>query len=367
MMQDKKSQKKPQKEKQEEEIKIKTMLIVDDFFTQFLEKRQKNFVKKLEKIEELKKKKEEELTTEQKDLIANVHLTNEKIKYFDDIKELYFQAYQKKENIAQEVNCPISDLMDIFFTGNVMQHLPISSLDSIESSLSKNHQNLVHSLYSSVFKASHTHDTLGNAKKLMIDALKDLELIQSVRNTINNKVLSNPNTIQINNAPIQNEIHLVKTERKNSSHKKQSIHEDEKLVSKNNNDEEIKQENIQTVNEENNIKIVQLPVEGQEKQYRGKGRAYRGHNKRHNDNKNYNNFKNEERDYKDKPEESGQYRGRNNYKNSNQASYNKGNELNSDNNRPYQRNKRGYNEGEYKRKEDAATRPQTEHYVKSGY
>lgn len=83
--------KKPTSTKQvTEEPKVKSTFIVEDFFTQFLDKRQKNFVKKLDRIEELRKKPENELTTEQKELIANAHLTQERVKYFDDIKELYF-------------------------------------------------------------------------------------------------------------------------------------------------------------------------------------------------------------------------------------------------------------------------------------
>jgi hypothetical protein len=61
---------------------------IDDFFTQFLDKRQKNYTKKLDKINELGKKKLGELTPEQQELVQNKHLTLERIKYFDDIKEL---------------------------------------------------------------------------------------------------------------------------------------------------------------------------------------------------------------------------------------------------------------------------------------
>lgn len=177
--------KKPTSTKQvTEEPKVKSTFIVEDFFTQFLDKRQKNFVKKLDRIEELRKKPENELTTEQKELIANAHLTQERVKYFDDIKELYFQAYQKKEQQLNELPCKASDLMDLFFAGNMMKHLPSSTLEVFEHALPKEHQRKIEHVHINVFKQSHTHNTLKEAKKLVSSALEDIQLLENLRKTV---------------------------------------------------------------------------------------------------------------------------------------------------------------------------------------
>ena len=57
-----------------------------DFFTIFLQLRQKNYLKKKTKIENLEQKPKEELTIEQKHLVENKQKTFDKIQSFDDIR-----------------------------------------------------------------------------------------------------------------------------------------------------------------------------------------------------------------------------------------------------------------------------------------
>lgn len=77
---------------------------MDDFFTQFLDKKKRNYTKKLEKIEQLQKKAASELTTEQRELVNNRAKVVEDAAYFDEIKQLYFAAYNKKEGQKQVTN-----------------------------------------------------------------------------------------------------------------------------------------------------------------------------------------------------------------------------------------------------------------------
>lgn len=315
-----KAKTKNQKTQAQEAKKEKTTIVVDDFFTQFLDKRQKNFNKKLEKIEELKKKNPAELTTEQKDMVTNVHLTLEKIKYFDDIKELYSQAFLKKEQNEKALDNQISDLLDLFFTGCIMQHLPSSSLESIEKTLPKEHQKKVGELHHHAFKPSHTHDSLKEAKNVVKSALDDLTFVESLRNTVNSQILSNHNLI--NNvvevveiaqveAPVQCEVHLVKKEKKSVQPKKQAIFvdddEDEEIEVETRVSQKsvgkaspVKSQKVTENQPKNNqeetevIKIAQLPVEDEEKNERVHKKGYRSYNGGKDGNPNYrkNNYKN---------------------------------------------------------------------------
>lgn len=171
---------------------------INDFFTQFLEKRQKHFVKKLEKISELEKKKPNELTPEQNELVQNRHLTLDKIKYFDDIKDLYTQANSKKEVPVAKAPEPdnskgssntASHMLNLFFTGHVLQHLTNTSQQAIESSLSKDQQIVVSALHAKVFSHSHTHSSLEEAKAQLGEALNDASLMTALNITVSSRIL----------------------------------------------------------------------------------------------------------------------------------------------------------------------------------
>ena len=206
------TQPKTQKPKKSTPEQPTTKPAIDDFFTQFLEKRQKNFVKKLAKISELEKKNPAELTPEQQDLVQNKHLTHERIKYFDDIKELYSAAYQKKDSpvatpdpVAQKTAFnPTGHVLNLYFTGHVLQHLPDSSRKAIEVSLSHDHQAKVAETYNRVFTPAHTHDTLDEAKAVLEQALLDAELLNALEQTVGSRALEKH--------PAQVHVQLVKSQ-----------------------------------------------------------------------------------------------------------------------------------------------------------
>jgi hypothetical protein len=192
---------------------------IDDFFTKLLDKRQKHYVEKLAKISELEKKKLDELTPEQQDLVQNKHLTHERIKYFDDIKDLYSQAHAKKENPTQAtttsgVNAGIvsANVLNLFFTGSVLQHLTNTSQKAVESTLSQSQQTQVSQVWGKVFNHAHTHETLEEAKVVLTNTLNDNDLVIALQNTVSSRILekhqhNNQEKTQTN---VQNEIHLVK-------------------------------------------------------------------------------------------------------------------------------------------------------------
>ena len=71
---------------------------LDDFFTKFLYKKKRNLGKKMTKIEELEKKKADELTAEQKETLGSKKETVEKVAYFDTIFDMYKEAYLQKDD-----------------------------------------------------------------------------------------------------------------------------------------------------------------------------------------------------------------------------------------------------------------------------
>lgn len=258
---------------------------IDDFFTQFLDKRQKNYTKKLDKINELGKKKLDELTPEQQDLVQNKHLTLERIKYFDDIKELYSQAHSKKEQPVDQASPQdnleslIGHALNLYFTGNVLQHLTNTSQKAIESTLSHQHQTKVGDIYGKVFHLSHTHESLESAKNHLADALNELEFINALNNTVTSKILEKHQHAKIHEVleqvpevkevqPILVETHLVKVtpkgfmcrsddEEEDEVAPKPKHHQKQKAPQQHHNEHKV---HHQHHNEhKNEIKIVALP------------------------------------------------------------------------------------------------------------
>merc|ERR1711976_252649 len=72
---------------------------VEDFFTVFLAKKNRNLKKKLDKIAELevRVKNKEELKREQLDMIQRKSETQDQIDENDKIKACYLEAYSKKD------------------------------------------------------------------------------------------------------------------------------------------------------------------------------------------------------------------------------------------------------------------------------
>ena len=69
----------------------------EDFFTQYLEKKKRNYYKKLDKVALLMQKDANTLTIEQKSMIENQQKMNDEINYYEEIKQHYFKALKKKD------------------------------------------------------------------------------------------------------------------------------------------------------------------------------------------------------------------------------------------------------------------------------
>ena len=69
----------------------------EDFFTQYLEKKKRNYYKKLDKVAMLVEKNVNTLTIEQKSMIANKQKMQDEINYYEEIKQHYFKALKKKD------------------------------------------------------------------------------------------------------------------------------------------------------------------------------------------------------------------------------------------------------------------------------
>lgn len=96
-------QKKPVQNKQNTKKKLPE---VEDFFTVFIQKKNRNVEKKIKHIQELEIKLKDssntktELTKEQQDLVNKRPELEKQIAHNNEIRDLYFEAYSKKEETA---------------------------------------------------------------------------------------------------------------------------------------------------------------------------------------------------------------------------------------------------------------------------
>ena len=126
----KKSQPKPAKKQSP-----RTYQPHEDFFTKFIDKRQKHLIQKLEEISVLEKTSESILKPDQKEKINSKNTTLERVKYFEGIKELYFEAYAKKSvsnadnksTSTSEIDEVISSIADFLKVGQAIKNFEENS------------------------------------------------------------------------------------------------------------------------------------------------------------------------------------------------------------------------------------------------
>ena len=312
--QENKDNKNKKDKKEQPKMKV-TVFEVDDFFTQYLDKKKQYYVSKMEKIGRLKQMKKEELKPDQLKMIENVDKTEEQIKYFDDIKQLYFKAYEKKERDQAELICPSSDLLNLFYTGNILSKLPDDRLNLLENHIPIDQQRLLRDLHEETFSSLHTLESLLEAKEKLQRAIKEEEAFRRMREVMNNGFF---------------EIDLQECSPEEVEPKPELIKENDKNeVNVNLNEPK---EGEKDVFVETEIKITSLPVGD----YESEPKIHNNHNQRNNRNRR-NNHQNGRRDYQ-------------NYSNRRDHGYNKGEE-------------RGERDNEYRRRrEDNGNRPNHRRY-----
>lgn len=91
----------------------------EDFFTQFIDKRKKYWINKLDEIAKLEGA--ADLKPDQIEKVKNKDQTLEKLRYFDDIKKMYFEAAAKK-NVQSSGNeqIKIDDLVEALAAGKLL-------------------------------------------------------------------------------------------------------------------------------------------------------------------------------------------------------------------------------------------------------
>lgn len=180
--------------------KEQTIPTFEDFFTQFLEKRKKYFVQKLEEIEKLEKIDQSTLKADQKQKVNNKHETVERTKYFDDVKSLYFEAASKKGNLQQESSQKntesregvISDLVNLFSVGQAIHNFEKNST-SFEHHFNSEQMTTVQDVFNCLSNQSSV-DRLEETKEKLRHYCDNEELRQSV----NQFILSRKSQIETN-------------------------------------------------------------------------------------------------------------------------------------------------------------------------
>ena len=172
---------------------------VEDFYTQFIEKRKKYFTQKLEEISLLEKSDFASLKPDQKDKINNKAQTNEKVKYFDDIKQLYFEALAKKGPTPAEIppknsentDNLISDFVNLFSVGQAFHNFEKNS-KHIEHVFNSEQMTLIQDLYNSLNK-QHSPEQLEEAKLKLKSYVENEPLQTSVQQFLSSYETSHEN------------------------------------------------------------------------------------------------------------------------------------------------------------------------------
>ncbi len=151
---------------------------VDDFFTQFLEKRKKYFVTKMDEISELERKDAESLKPDQREKINKKGETADRIKYFDDIKSLYSEAHAKKGTAPSEAAAPIDDLANLFALGHAIHNFDRNT-KNFEHTFNSDQMTSIQDAYLSLTRVA-TASQLEEAKTKLREYSKNEELRKAV-------------------------------------------------------------------------------------------------------------------------------------------------------------------------------------------
>ena len=180
---------------------------VEDFYTLFIEKRKKYFTQKLEEISLLEKSDFASLKPDQKDKINNKTQTSEKVKYFDEIKQLYFEALAKKGPTPAEIpsknnettDVLISDFVNLFSVGQAFHNFEKNS-KHIEHVFNSDQMTLIQDLYNSLNK-QHSPEQLEESK-LKLKSYAENEALRTSVHQFLGSYKTNPEIVETQNTGI---------------------------------------------------------------------------------------------------------------------------------------------------------------------
>lgn len=232
---------KNQSKKQEPTQKKEEQVVLDDFFTQFIEKRKKYLAQKLEEIAQLEKT--SDLKPDQKEKVNNKVQTLEKIKYFDDIRTLYFEAAAKKGKVAPSVNVvpvevnenSISELVDVLTVGKLL-----NSNKKIADSLNVEVAQKITDVYEIITGENLLKHNL-EVKKQLSELVHDKKIKESVGLVLKNE--------------------LPEESPKHNEQKKMLFHEssDEEIKTVKQVNKQLHTQHVSEKHASSNFKLVQLP------------------------------------------------------------------------------------------------------------
>lgn len=215
---------KKQTQSQQQKPKEKEFPVVDDFYTQFLEKKKKYLTTKLEEIAELEKKEPSVLKPDQKEKINKKQETLDKIKHFDDIKSQYFEAFAKKGAVASESKDKsgesndqlISDFVSLFCVGKAIHNFEKNS-KLIEHVFNSHQMTTIQDLYNLLNNERSIHFLEESKTKLKLYSQND-----ELRTSVNQFITSSKLEEEKNKTEHTHEL------RKSSHHEKQENHQPKK-------------------------------------------------------------------------------------------------------------------------------------------
>lgn len=177
----------------------------EDFFTIYIDKKKRNFTKKLNKVSLLQEKDFNSLTKEQQAMITNRQKLVDEVNYYESIKDHYKKAISKKkpELLKKQVEpkpekkdgCDYADCCNktvgLFYLGNFVRNSGEAAMRIFaKEDMGIEFQERLLSYHKQVFQAeSYRFDDLTKAEGSLLNYLKDGSVVDGVKGILERKLM----------------------------------------------------------------------------------------------------------------------------------------------------------------------------------
>lgn len=190
------------KQKVEQRPKEKVVPVVEDFYTAALDKRKGYFVKKIDEINLLESADPKTLKPDQHEKIRSRPAAQEKIKYYDDIKQFYFEACAKKgptpeasaSKMMEMQDGLMKDVIGLISMGQAIRNFEKNS-KSFEQVFNSDQMTSIQELFASL-NAENAFENMAESKAKLQDYIKN----ESLKSTVE-KFLMSPKVEEV--APVK--------------------------------------------------------------------------------------------------------------------------------------------------------------------
>jgi hypothetical protein len=247
----------------------------EDFFTQYLQKKKRNYVKKLAKVDVLQQKDFESLTTEQKDMVTNKHKLQDEIDYYDTIQQHYFKALMKKNPEVLEKKVESTEeksknecnsyedccqkTLGLYYLGNFVKNSGEAAMQVFaKRDVGIDFQTNLHRLHSQTFRMDSLRaEDMQKAQNGLLEYLKDEELCKGVVDIVKDGFVNKQESVEEKG---EQEEDLVNQR----ASKKESIGRPQLFVMTSEEEDNTKEEPVKVEKKKQNVEVQEIKEEKEE-------------------------------------------------------------------------------------------------------